>query len=76
MALASMTWGTPDNALMNIFRELKLCVGSVYKIPSRERAAARCGATSAHSLLMHIGPKIGRQVSDAAIHLPALLAIT
>jgi hypothetical protein len=45
----------PNDALMQFFQSLKLCVEVIGPMPRRIRAGPQCGGASTHSSVLHIG---------------------
>ena len=44
----------PNDALMQFFQSLKLCVEAIGPMPRRIRAGPQCGGATTHSLVLHI----------------------
>ena len=50
----------PNDALMQFFQSLKLCVEAIGPMPRRIRAGPQCGGASTHSSVLHIGVESSR----------------
>ena len=52
----------PNDALMQFFQSLKLCVEAIGPMPRRIRARPQCGGATTHSSVLHRGVGFCRSV--------------